>query len=818
MDLPPLELRAPSPAVVVAIEPEADTALPGTLVLETMKTWLRVPLCSPDGTRWQPIVRVGQPIAAGQLIALIPAPQSGGAADAAAARVTSELEVLPWPTNTQRVAALAVGAPAGGFPASDLTIQPSDRALCVHGAVAGLCTLRAVDRAPVAREDGGWWALPPVERARAFGAANGDCSRFDGGPAALLGAWWTALRAVSRDLTGSAETTVDVATQCLERCAHDSGPGTAATALLIKSLLPLTTEESALLEQTGWRPAPADSSALSRVWAEAGLPLPPQDTGWLDRMSTRTTATFRLRPAAVLGRMETNAAEDRARKLLERGVVAPDLLAALVLDGLADASMDVESNEPDVGIVLARVHCSELPPFLVLFSDPTVSFASLSNAECSVVTHALELAGTGKIQLLWFAMSSGARIDRHTGTENLDGTAHTLRRILETTGSGVSVTAVVVGPCVGAQAYWLAAIGSTLRSRGTLIVTERGSLVLSGTRSLQFSGAPSEQDETLLGGYTVLGSRGQAAHYAATVEGAWSLALSHLRLSSAGAVDRSRACGDLSKVVVGDHQRTLNDVVGSGDTTGRHQSWSVRPLMEAMLDADSPTLWPWDAWADARQVIVARGRLSGRTCWLIGVDQRSSEPEWSRTIARGHVFQAGTLYPESSRKIARAIHAAAGEPVILLANLAGFDGSLDSLMDGQLESGAEIAGAVATSGSPLLVMVLTRYHGGAFVVFSKRLGADVTSFALDGSFASVIGGIPAAAIVFGAEAKRRAGEFAGEPDPVASALKAVGQEFDAHHSVERALRMGSLDRIVGLWELQARVSEWLACAGAMDRV
>jgi hypothetical protein len=198
-----------------------------------------------------------------------------------------------------------------------------------------------------------------VERARAFGAANGDCSRFDGGPAALLGAWWTALRAVSRDLAGSAETTVDVATQWLERCAHDSGPGTAATALLIKSLLPLTTEESALLEQTGWRPAPADSSALSRVWAEAGLPLPPQDTGWLDRMSTRTTATFRLRPAAVLGRMETNAAEDRARKLLERGVVAPDLLAAcrLAVDALTRTRTPEEAAEWD-GEMQALLACS----------------------------------------------------------------------------------------------------------------------------------------------------------------------------------------------------------------------------------------------------------------------------------------------------------------------------------------------------------------------------------------------------------------------------------------------------------------------------
>jgi hypothetical protein len=43
--------------------------------------------------------------------------------------------------------------------------------------------------------------------------------------------------------------------------------------------------------------------------------------------------------------------------------------------------------------------------------------------------------------------------------------------------------------------------------------------------------------------------------------------------------------------------------------------------------------------------------------------------------------------------------------------------------------------------------VISRYHGGAFVVSSKALNENMTVLAVDGSFASVIGGAPAAAVV-----------------------------------------------------------------------
>ena len=38
--------------------------------------------------------------------------------------------------------------------------------------------------------------------------------------------------------------------------------------------------------------------------------------------------------------------------------------------------------------------------------------------------------------------------------------------------------------------------------------------------------------------------------------------------------------------------------------------------------------------------------------------------------------------------------------------------------------------------------VVTRYHGGAYVVFSRELNQNMVAVALTGSYASVIGGAP----------------------------------------------------------------------------
>ena len=89
-------------------------------------------------------------------------------------------------------------------------------------------------------------------------------------------------------------------------------------------------------------------------------------------------------------------------------------------------------------------------------------------------------------------------------------------------------------------------------------------------------------------------------------------------------------------------------------------------------------------------------------------------------------WTAGTLFPSSSKKAARAINAASNNrPVVVLANLSGFDGSPESLRKLQLEYGAEIGRAVVNFKGPMVFCVISRYHGGAYVVFSHALNETI---------------------------------------------------------------------------------------------
>jgi acetyl-CoA carboxylase carboxyltransferase component len=153
----------------------------------------------------------------------------------------------------------------------------------------------------------------------------------------------------------------------------------------------------------------------------------------------------------------------------------------------------------------------------------------------------------------------------------------------------------------------------------------------------------------------------------------------------------------------------------------------------------------------------------------------------------------------------------------------------------QLEYGAEIGRAVTNFAGPIVFVVISRYHGGAFVVFSKRLNPLMEIAAVEGSFASVIGGAPAAATVFAREVRART-----EKDPrvvemreavaradeaqvgprraqllrVTDAVRSeklgeVADEFDAIHTVERARRVGSVDRIIPAERLRPYVVDAL---------
>ena len=139
----------------------------------------------------------------------------------------------------------------------------------------------------------------------------------------------------------------------------------------------------------------------------------------------------------------------------------------------------------------------------------------------------------------------------------------------------------------------------------------------------------------------------------------------------------------------------------------------------------------------------------------------------------------------------------------ILATLSGFGGSPESLRRLQLEYGAEIGRAVVRFRGPIIFLVVGRYHGGAYVVFSKALNPRLTALAVEGSFASVIGGAPAAAVVFTRDVRQRVQadpRLATDPSSRdALTLEhqgALAREFDAIHTVQRAVEVGSLDAVI----------------------
>jgi hypothetical protein len=117
------------------------------------------------------------------------------------------------------------------------------------------------------------------------------------------------------------------------------------------------------------------------------------------------------------------------------------------------------------------------------------------------------------------------------------------------------------------------------------------------------------------------------------------------------------------------------------------------------------------------------------------------------------------------------------------------------------------------------------------VVFSKTLNPRMTVLAVEGSFASVIGGAPAAAVVFAGDVNRRAArdervlelaarmaaaggaeraELGTELAELRASVRAeklaeVAAEFDGVHSIRRAVEVGSVDAVIAASELRPRL-------------
>jgi acetyl/propionyl-CoA carboxylase alpha subunit/acetyl-CoA carboxylase carboxyltransferase component len=484
---------------------------------------------------------------------------------------------------------------------------------------------------------------------------------------------------------------------------------------------------------------------------------------------------------------------------------------------------------------------------VAVLGDPTKGLGNLAEPECRRINAALDLAEQLRVPVEWFAVSSGALIAMDSGSENMDWISATLRRLIEYTQGGGEVNIVVTGINVGGQPYWNAEATMLMHTKGILIMTPNSAMVLTGKQALDFSGGVSAEDNFGIGGYDrTMGPNGQGQYWAPSFEDACTLLLRHYeyayvvpgerfprRRPTADPVDRDIKLSPHAKLPGSDFT-LVGDIFDANPD--RKKPFDMRSVMRAVSDVEAEPLERWQRWRGGDTSIVWDTYVGGIPVCMLGLESRNV-PRRGFVPADGPLqWTSGTLFPQSSRKTARAINAASGNrPLVVLANLSGFDGSPESMRRWQLEYGAEIGRAVTNFRGPIVFVVVSRYHGGAFVVFSKALNESMEIAAVEGSYASVIGGAPAAATVFAREVKVRT-----EKDPrvvavreqltaasgaAAAALRArlletteavrseklgeVADEFDGIHTIERAMRVGSVDRIIRPEEVRSFVIDAL---------
>jgi acetyl/propionyl-CoA carboxylase alpha subunit/acetyl-CoA carboxylase carboxyltransferase component len=474
---------------------------------------------------------------------------------------------------------------------------------------------------------------------------------------------------------------------------------------------------------------------------------------------------------------------------------------------------------------------------VVLLGDPTRALGALAEPECRRILAAIDLARRLHAPVEWFAISAGAKISMDSGTETMDWISRALRAIVEFTQDGGEINVVVTGINVGAQPYWNAEATMLMHTKGILIMTPDSAMVLTGKQSLDYSGGVSAEDNFGIGGYDrIMGPNGEAQYWAPDVSSAVDVLLTHYEHTYTTPGERfprpapttDPADRDISASphnAPGGDFSALGEIFDPASNAERKKPFDVRSLLSGVVDADHPTLERWADMADAGSAVVLDAHLGGQPVELIAFESRPLPRYGPDPVDGPSQWTAGTLFPRSSKKTARAINAASGNrPVVILANLSGFDGSPDSLRQLQLEYGAEIGRAVVNFDGPIVFCVVSRYHGGAFVVFSGTLNDNMEIAAVEGSYASVIGGTPAAAVVFAAEVNKRTSadpRVAGLQTRIAEAtangddasrlraelasawpavhsekLGQVADEFDNVHSIERARDVGSVHTIV----------------------
>ena len=309
-------------------------------------------------------------------------------------------------------------------------------------------------------------------------------------------------------------------------------------------------------------------------------------------------------------------------------------------------------------------------------------------------------------------------------------------------------------------------------------------MVLTGKQSLDYSGGVSAEDNFGIGGYDrIMGPNGQAQYWAPDLSGAVDVLLAHYAHTYRAPGERFPRPAPTTDPVDRDISRRrrtpaadftrVGEIFDPATNPERKKPFDIRSVLRAVADADHPPLERWVDMLDAENVVVLDAHLGGQPVALLGIESRPLPRRGPDAGGRADDVhgRARCSRGRRRRRRGRSTRRAGTGRWWCWPTCRASTARRSRCASCSWSTARRSAGRWSTSTGPIVFCVVSRYHGGAFVVFSGTLNDDMEVAAVEGSYASVIGGAPAAAVVFAGEVNKRTAA-----DPRVADLEAADRE------------------------------------------
>jgi len=220
------------------------------------------------------------------------------------------------------------------------------------------------------------------------------------------------------------------------------------------------------------------------------------------------------------------------------------------------------------------------------------------------------------------------------------------------------------------------------------------------------------------------------------------------------------------------------------------RAYDVHPLVDALLDSDSPFEEFQAKWAPS--MVIGLGRLSGRTVGL---------------LANNPLRLGGCLNSESARFVR--LCDAFGIPLIVVVDVPGYLPGVDQEWGGVVRRGAKLLHAFGEATVPRVTLVTRKIYGGAYIAMNSRSLNATKVFAWPDAEVAVMGAKAAVGILH----KKK---LAAAPDDEREALH---EELAAEHEriaggVDSAIEIGVVDEKIDPAHTRSKLTQALAEAPA----